>query len=178
MCVNFFIPVPPAEKEDEEPWTVKKSEDLYGLEGWGAPYFQIGEQGHIEVDPTGHRGQEYSIDLYDLVQDLIERGHNLPLLIRFSNILDDRIRLLNEAFEKAITEAKYDNVYRGVFPVKVCQQRHVIEEVVKSGQRFKYGLEAGSKPELLIALASMTTEGMHIFLIFIWNFFLEFGFFA
>ena len=62
-------------------------------------------------------------------QDLVERGHNLPLLIRFSGILEDRIRLLHEAFSKAIAEAEYDNAYRGVFPVKVCQQKHVIEEV-------------------------------------------------
>lgn len=102
----------------------------YGLDGWGTPYFKIGaESGHIEVDPTGVNGPAHAIDLYDLVQDLVERGHNLPLLIRFSGILEDRIRLLHEAFSKAIAEAEYDNAYRGVFPVKVCQQKHVIEEV-------------------------------------------------
>ncbi len=149
----------PPTAEIDEPWTVEKSTELYGLEGWGAPYFRIGETGHIDVDPTGHDHAEHSIDLPNLVQDLVDRGHNLPLLIRFSNILDDRIDGLNKAFAKAIAEAQYANVYRGVFPVKVCQQRHVIDEVVEYGKKYQYGLEAGSKPELLIALAAMTNEG-------------------
>eukprot|EP00455_Lapot_gusevi_P039084 TRINITY_DN437_c0_g1_i1.p1 TRINITY_DN437_c0_g1~~TRINITY_DN437_c0_g1_i1.p1 ORF type:complete len:673 (-),score=226.38 TRINITY_DN437_c0_g1_i1:272-2290(-) len=161
---KWQIPVS-SEKEDEEPWSIKKSEELYNLEGWGFPYFRVNDRGHIEVDPTGgvqRDPQDESstgIDLYELVQDLIERGHNLPLLIRFSGILNDRVRLLNEAFNNAIQEYGYANTYRGVFPVKVCQQRHVVEEVVEYGRKYKYGLEAGSKPELLIALATMKTEG-------------------
>ena len=150
--------IPPAEKSNTEPWTIKKSEEIYNLDGWGSPYFKINEEGHVECNPTGEVGEEHNIDLYELTHDLIERGHNLPLLIRFNDILKDRIRLLNQAFGKAIESYNYDNVFRGVFPVKVCQQKHVIEEIVKYGKEFKYGLEAGSKPELLIALASMTTK--------------------
>jgi arginine decarboxylase len=98
-------------------------------------------------------------DLFELVEDVIERGHSLPLLIRFSDILKDRIKVLNDAFALAIKENSYQNVYKGVFPIKVCQQRRVIKEVVKYGKEYMYGLEAGSKPELLIVLAHLRTKG-------------------
>lgn len=138
-------------------WSIKDSEQLYHINGWGEPYFKINERGHIEVDPSG--SGKYKIDLFDLVADIEERGHNLPLLLRFSDILSDRIRLLNEAFRAAIAEYGYENEYRGVYPVKVCQQRHVVSEIVKYGEKYKYGLEAGSKPELLIVLAQLKTPG-------------------
>lgn len=138
-------------------WSIKDSEQLYHIDGWGEPYFKINERGHIEVDPSGQG--KYKIDLYDLVHDIQERGHNLPLLLRFSDILADRIRLLNEAFRAAIAEYGYENEYRGVYPVKVCQQRHVVSEIVRYGETYKYGLEAGSKPELLIVLAMLKTPG-------------------
>ena len=81
----------PQSEVQEEAWSSAKSAELYGLDGWGAPYFKASaETGHLEVDPTGTVGRENSIDLYELVQDLVERGHNLPLLIRFSDILNDR----------------------------------------------------------------------------------------
>lgn len=137
-------------------WSVKKSAKLYQIKGWGEPYFRINERGHVEVrpDPTVDK----AIDLYDLTRQLGERGIDLPLLIRFPNIIRDRIRLLNQCFENAILEYEYKGKYRGVFPIKVNQQRHLVEEIVESGRPWRFGLEAGSKPELLIALAAMEDE--------------------
>jgi arginine decarboxylase len=137
-------------------WSVKKSQKLYQIKGWGEPYFRINANGRVEVhpDPT----QDRAIDLYDLTIQLGERGLDLPLLIRFPNILQDRLRLINECFENAIREYEYEGKYRGVFPIKVNQQRHLVEEIVESGRPWRFGLEAGSKPELLIALAAMEDE--------------------
>jgi arginine decarboxylase len=137
-------------------WSIRKSQKLYQIKGWGEPYFRINARGHVEVrpDPTQDRG----IDLYDLTKQLGERGLDLPLLIRFPNILQDRIRLLNECFNTAIREYEYEGQYRGVFPIKVNQQRHLVEEIIESGRPWRFGLEAGSKPELLIALAAMEDE--------------------
>lgn len=158
--VGGSAPVPVANHASrDDRWTVQDSARLYHIDGWGAPYFRINEDGNVEVDPSGTSDSKQKIDLFELVEDVIKRGHNLPLLIRFDDILADRIRLLNESFAHAIEEHKYKNVYRGVFPVKVCQQRHVVEEIVKFGAKYQYGLEAGSKPELLIVLAFMSTPG-------------------
>jgi arginine decarboxylase len=138
-------------------WSVEKSAELYQIRGWGEPYFRVGAQGCVEVCPDPARDR--AIDLYALTQDLRGRGLALPLLIRFPDILHDRIRRLNECFGRAITEYKYPGVFRGVYPVKVNQQRHVVEEVVEFGATWNYGLEAGSKPELLIALANARESG-------------------
>ncbi|MEM1415151.1 MAG: biosynthetic arginine decarboxylase [Myxococcota bacterium] len=140
----------------EAPWSVAKSAQLYQIAGWGRPYFQINEAGHVEVRPDPR--QERAIDLFELARELDTRGLDLPLLIRFPNILQDRIRLINECFEKAISEYGYPGRYRGVFPIKVNQQRHLIEEIIAAGRPWQFGLEAGSKPELLIALAAMEDE--------------------
>ncbi|MFQ3679830.1 MAG: biosynthetic arginine decarboxylase, partial [Pseudanabaenaceae cyanobacterium] len=138
-------------------WTVRDSEALYRIEGWGEPYFSINQAGHVTVSPHGDRGG--CVDLYELVQDLQRRGLRLRLLIRFSDILADRIERLNASFARAIARYNYGGVYRGVYPVKVNQQRHLVEEVVKYGQPYQFGLEAGSKPELLIALSLLRTPG-------------------
>jgi arginine decarboxylase len=138
-------------------WTIEDSEDLYRIDGWGQPYFSINAAGHITVSPKGDRGG--SLDLYDLVNALKQRNLGLPLLIRFSDILEDRIERLNACFAKAIARYNYSGVYRGVFPVKCNQQRHLIEDLVKFGKPHQFGLEAGSKPELMIALALLDTPG-------------------
>jgi arginine decarboxylase len=117
----------------------------------------VNERGHVEVRPDPCR--ERSIDLYELAQELAARGLDLPLLIRFSDIVADRIRRINEAFGRAIAEYEYPASYRGVFPVKVNQQRHLVEEIVEFGRKWRFGLEAGSKPELLIALATVQDDG-------------------
>ena len=140
-----------------EDWTIEQSEELYRIHGWGDPYFSINAVGHVTVSPKGLRGG--SLDLCDLVNGLKQRNLELPLLIRFSDILEDRIERLNACFAKAIARYNYPGTYRGVFPVKCNQQRHFVENLVKFGQPYQFGLEAGSKPELLIALASLDTKG-------------------
>ena len=132
-------------------WTTADSAALYGLDRWGEPYFSVNGRGHISVQPQGERGG--SLDLLELVQGLQGRNLGLPLLIRFDDILEDRLERLHGAFERAIAQYGYGGRYQGVFPVKCNQQRHVVEELVTCGKRWHFGLEAGSKAELLIALS-------------------------
>lgn len=141
----------------DQPWTIERSEELYRIQGWGDPYFSINAAGHITVSPQADRGG--SLDLFELVEALKQRNLSLPMLIRFSDILEDRIERLNACFAKAIARYNYDGVYRGVYPVKCNQQRHLIEDLVRFGQPHQFGLEAGSKAELLIALATLDTPG-------------------
>ncbi len=136
---------------DGEGWSIQNSSALYGLDRWGEPYFAINGRGHISVQPQGERGG--SLDLVDLVSELRGRNLGLPLLIRFDDILEDRVERLHAAFERAISQYGYRGRYQGVFPVKCNQQRHVVEELVSCGRRWNFGLEAGSKAELLIALS-------------------------
>lgn len=142
-------------------WSVERSRELYQIHGWGQPYFSVNANGHVEVrpDPDG----DQTIDLFELTAQLAERGLDLPLLLRFPDILHHRIRLINECFNRAIETYDYQGTYRGVFPIKVNQQRHLVEEIVSAGSQWHYGLEAGSKPELLIALSEMDhTDGFII----------------
>ena len=132
-------------------WTTADSAALYGLDRWGDPYFSVNSRGHVLVQPQGERGG--SLDLVELVQGLQGRNLGLPLLIRFDDILEDRLERLHAAFGRAIAQYGYGGRYQGVFPVKCNQQRHVVEELVASGKRWHFGLEAGSKAELLIALS-------------------------
>ncbi|MDB9510576.1 biosynthetic arginine decarboxylase [Kamptonema animale CS-326] len=150
--VTAIATIPP-----QKSWKIEDSEKLYRIQGWGEPYFSINAAGHITVSPKGDRGG--SLDLYDLVESLKQRSLGLPLLIRFSDILEDRIERLNSCFAKAIARYNYKNVYRGVFPVKCNQHRHLVEDLVRFGQPHYFGLEAGSKPELMIALATLKTPG-------------------
>ncbi|QNI46556.1 arginine decarboxylase [Synechococcus sp. WH 8101] len=142
---------PSASAGQHQGWTPADSAELYGLERWGEPYFSINPRGHVSVQPRGDRGG--SLDLIDLVAGLQDRNLGLPLLIRFDDILEDRLERLHGAFERAITRYGYAGRYQGVFPVKCNQQRHVVEELVSCGKRWHFGLEAGSKAELLIALS-------------------------
>jgi arginine decarboxylase len=138
-------------------WTPERSAQRYQITGWGQPYFQVNARGQVEVTPNPDR--QSCINLHELTLELRARGLELPLLIRFSDIVADRIKRLNEAFGKAIAEYEYPGIYRGVYPVKVNQQRHLVEEIVHYGRAWSFGLEAGSKPELLIALAAMQDVG-------------------
>ncbi|MEM8505373.1 MAG: biosynthetic arginine decarboxylase [Cyanobacteria bacterium P01_D01_bin.1] len=138
-------------------WTIEDSEELYRIKGWGEPYFSINARGNITVSPQGDRGG--SLDLKKLVEGLKQRDFQLPVLIRFSEILADRLERLNACFAKAIARYSYEGVYQGVFPVKCNQQRHIVEDLVRFGKAFQFGLEAGTKPELMIALASLNTPG-------------------
>ncbi|MCS6783482.1 MAG: biosynthetic arginine decarboxylase, partial [Gloeomargarita sp. SKYG98] len=137
-------------------WSIEDSEELYRIRGWGEPYFSINAAGHVTVSPMGERGG--SLDLFELVQALQKRNIQLPLLIRFPDILQNRIERLNACFAKAIARYNYNGIYRGVFPVKCNQQRHLVEALVRFGEPYHFGLEAGSKPELLIALSMLPTR--------------------
>ncbi len=144
------------ELPQERPWTAKDSEALYQVQDWGYPYFSVNDKGRVEVRPNP--AGEGRVDLYELIQDLQARGLELPVLIRFSDIIAHRIQRIHEAFARAIEENEYQGRYRGVYPIKVNQQRHVVEEVVEAGKPWNFGLEVGSKPELLIALAAMKQQ--------------------
>lgn len=132
-------------------WTVRDSMELYNVSGWGRGFFTINEAGNVEVTPAGPGSTR--IDLKNLVDDLCSRGLRLPLLIRFSDILRTRVEQLSDAFRQAIADNDYKGRYLGVYPIKVNQARHVVEELIEYGRRSNLGLEAGSKPELLVALA-------------------------
>ena len=134
-------------------WSVEDSIDLYNVRKWGAGFFSVNERGNVSVSPRGPDGP--SFDLKELVDELSERDIELPILIRFSDILRTRIEQLNQAFHKAFADHEYTGEYMGVYPIKVNQQRHVVEEIVRYGEKYKFGLEAGSKPELLTVLAML-----------------------
>jgi len=134
-------------------WNIEESRELYNIRGWGSGYFDINEKGHIVVQPQN--GNHNSIDLKELVEDIQAKGYSLPALIRFSDILKASIAKLANAFNKSIKEYNYKGTYHGVYPIKVNQQRQVVEEVVKFGRPYNFGLEAGSKPELHAILAIM-----------------------
>jgi arginine decarboxylase len=137
-------------------WSISDSLELYNVPQWGAGFFGINERGNVRVHPRGPEGP--SLDLKDLVDELLQRGIESPMLIRFSDILRARIQQLNEAFAKAFVDHEYTGAYRGVYPIKVNQQRHVVEEVVQYGAPWHFGLEAGSKPELLAVLALLESN--------------------
>lgn len=138
--------------EEETVWTAQDSADLYGVKEWGAGYFNISEQGDAVVTAQ-FAEHEVSVPIIDIVRGMSERGLAMPAVLRVENILDHRIKELNEAFARAIEQAGYQSPYRGVFPIKVNQQCHVIEEIADFGSRYHHGFEAGSKAELLIAIA-------------------------
>lgn len=132
-------------------WDVSSALALYNVERWGAPYFSINARGHVAVRPDGEAGRE--IDMMELIGEATSRGLSFPLTLRFQDLLRHRVKTVNEAFTEAIAGAGYRNVYRGVFPIKVNQLREVVEEIVDAGEPYHFGLEAGSKPELLAALS-------------------------
>ena len=132
-------------------WTIEDSLDLYNVEGWGIGYFGINEKGHVTVHPT--RDPARGLDLYEIAMDLEAQGIGMPLLLRFSDILRTRIAALSERFEAAIREFEFEGGYTTVYPIKVNQQRHVVEEIVAFGEEYGVGLEVGSKPELTAVLA-------------------------
>ncbi len=132
-------------------WTIQDSADLYNIRNWGKGYFTINADGNVAVCPN--RREDQQVDLKKLVDQLILRGIQLPVLIRFTDILKHRLGELHDAFKTAITDNSYNGTYTCVYPIKVNQQRHVVEEIVDFGKEYGFGLEAGSKPELLAVLA-------------------------
>jgi arginine decarboxylase len=140
-------------------WTADDSAALYGIRQWGAGYFDVTAEGDAAVKVRFPSG-EVTVSLLDIVSGLDQRGHAMPLLLRIENLLDSQIALLNESFRAAIAGAGYRGDYRGVFPIKVNQQCQVIEEITRFGARYGHGLEAGSKAELIIALATLREGGL------------------
>ena len=135
-------------------WTREKSEELYGIKNWGNGYFSISENGEVLITPD--KGNELpAISLMDIISGVRERGLDMPVLMRFENLLDSQISFLNNSFSDAMKKLGYKSEYRGVYPVKVNQQQEVIEEVTRFGQRYHHGLEVGSKAELIAALSLM-----------------------
>lgn len=132
-------------------WTIDEAREHYNINGWGAGYFDINPKGNIVVRPD--KKSAHHIDLKELVDDIQSKGYSLPVLIRFSDILKASIANLANSFQNAIEEYGFEGQYHGVYPIKVNQQRQVVEEIVKFGQPFNIGLEAGSKPELHAILA-------------------------
>ena len=135
-------------------WTTADAIALYGVERWGGRFFSINDRGHLMVGPGDAAAA--GIDLKELVDEVGERGIAPPLLIRFSDLLRARIAEIHGAFHRAIEEYGYEGTYRGVYPIKVNQDRHVLQDLVRHGRPFHYGLEAGSKPELLAVMATLT----------------------
>jgi arginine decarboxylase len=134
-----------------EKWKVQDSVELYNIRNWGKGYFDINEKGNVSVTPD--KNSHRSIDLKELVDDLEKRGLQLPILLRFGDVLNHRIGEIHQVFQNAISEYDYKGQYRCIYPIKVNQQRHVVEEYTQFSKPYGFGLEAGSKPELLAVLA-------------------------
>lgn len=134
-----------------QPWRVEDSLDLYHVNAWGKGYFSINDAGHLVVRPDTLGTS--AIDLFEVVEGLKARDLTTPVVVRFSDILAHRLKHIHAAFAQAITENNYKNSYAAVFPIKVNQQRLVVEEVFRYGKEFGFGLEVGSKPELLAVMA-------------------------
>jgi arginine decarboxylase len=132
-------------------WTIESAKSLYNVEGWGAGFFDINAKGHVVVRPDAEH-PDRELDLYELANDLEEQGVQLPVLLRFSDILRSRLDALTLRFKNAREEFNYDGGYTTVYPIKVNQQRHVVEEIVEFGTPHGVGLECGSKPELQAVL--------------------------
>jgi len=143
--------MPSREAEIDKQWSIEDSRELYNVEGWGIGYFDVNRKGHVVVHPT--REPERGIDLFDFAQDMEAQGMQLPLLLRFSDILRTRVETLTNRFQNAIQEFGYEGGYTTVYPIKVNQQRHVVEEIAEFGRPFGVGLEVGSKPEMMAVLA-------------------------
>jgi len=136
-------------------WTVREAAELYGIPYWGGDYFSVSTEGDMLVHPNGPGSS--TVNLRAVVEELRGRGLRTPLVIRFSDILNSRVRHISDAFARAIRDYEYKGRYRGVYPIKVNQQRQVVEELVNYGRPYHLGLEVGSKPELLVGLALLNT---------------------
>src|ERR1700737_4273335 len=143
-----------------EKWKVQDSVENYGVQSWGKGYFGSNPAGHVTVHPT--KDPDKAIDLKELIDKLQTRGIQLPILLRFTDILRHRMGEIHDAFRCAIQEYDYRGPYCGGYPIKVNQQRHVVEVILDFGRPFNFGLEAGSKPELLAVLAQTNGQNTPI----------------
>ena len=137
-------------------WNHKESETLYNVANWSAGFFGINAQGNVTVRPDADEGREF--DLHELIGQIKRRGIGAPILLRFDGVVRTRVRQIQEAFENARREFSYQGAYRCVFPIKVNQQRHLVDAMLEEGDKHKMGLEVGSKPELLAVMALYTGD--------------------
>ena len=144
----------PERTEPAEGWDTALSAQLYGINAWGAGYFNIDNNGEVQVS-VDFDGKPVTVSLMEIVRGMHERGLHMPAILRIRNLLDHRIEILNKSFAKAIADGTYRNCYRGVYPIKVNQQCHVVEEIADYGRQYSHGFEAGSKAELIIAMAQL-----------------------
>ena len=142
-------------------WSIEDSATLYNVADWGKGYFSINADGELQIAPPNVLGQP-NVALTDVISGIKDRGMDLPVVLRIENLIDLQISNLNDSFASAIAEHDYQAPYRGVFPIKVNQQSQVIEEIARFGARYNHGLEAGSKAELLIAMATLSEAGSYI----------------
>ena len=142
---------------DQGEWSPEQSVEIYGIRSWGAGYFDINGAGEVTVAVPAE-GKTVTVSLMEIIAGMQQRGLQMPVLLRLDNLLEAQITLLNESFARAIKALGYGAEYRGVFPIKVNQQCAVIQEMARVGARYSHGLEAGSKAELLIALAHLDPD--------------------
>lgn len=138
-------------------WTAEESARLYGIVDWGKGYIGVNPAGHITVMPTKDPARQ--VDLHEIITGLRERGIHTPVLLRFNDLLDHRLREIRKAFDDAMAEQQYNGGYCCVYPIKVNQQRHVCEQIANLAVQLNFGLEAGSKPELLAVLGLSAVAG-------------------
>ena len=138
-------------------WTVDDSENIYRVKRWGAGYFEIGQNGNLHVTPDPSN-TNMRIDFKAVVEEIKQEGIQFPVVVRFHDILRSQVALLNQTFQQTVKDAEYQGEYMGVYPIKVNQMREVVEEIVDAGAPFNYGLEAGSKAELLTVMALNTNS--------------------
>ncbi len=143
------------QKNTLERWTVEDSADLYHIREWGAGYFDISDKGDVVVTPLRHN-KKVSVSLPDIVSGITARGYDMPVLLRMEDILDSQISQMHESFRSAISTFNYKGEFKGVFPIKVNQQKQVIDAITNVGTGYHHGLEAGSKAELIAALAGLS----------------------
>src|SRR5512136_871584 len=143
-----------------ERWSIADSAKVYNLDNWGADLFSINKKGNVCVHPSPT--SKYSIDIRELVDDLIKRKIKPPILLRFMDVLQGRIASINRVFKSAIAENDYPAKYQTFYPIKVNQQRQVVEAIANFGKRYNIGLEVGSKPELVAGISISTGNGLPI----------------
>lgn len=167
LTLNLNATAPPLSQ-----WSPDLSASLYKINGWGAPYFSVNSSGHISVKPHGLETLSHQeIDLMKVVKKATDQkssgglGLNLPLIIRLPDVLRNRLESLQAAFDYAILSQAYDSHYQGVYPVKCNQDRFIVEDIVEFGKLYRFGLEAGSKPELLLAMSCLCKGNPEAFLI-------------
>ncbi|MCO5592592.1 hypothetical protein L7F22_046595 [Adiantum nelumboides] len=153
----------PINQQADEPWTPSRSSSLYKVDGWGAPYFFVSPKGEVAVHPNGHHTKlNQEINLVKVIKQMVKPkakgglGLTTPAILRFPEVLKHRLHTLQSCFDNAIKSRKFEGCFQGVFPVKCNQDRSVIDNIVEFGKPFAFGLEAGSKPELLLAMTALS----------------------